>query len=872
MFSWRRKREDDLERELRSHLETEAEERDDPYAARRALGNLARVKEDVRDAWGWMWMERLGQDLRYALRTMRQSPGFTATAVLSLALGIGANTAIFSLIDALMLRWLPVRDPQELVQVQIQSGGQGRGSGSFSYPVVRALADRREIFSGLFGVSRAGFVVGSGGGVQQVFGCWVTGDYYQTLGLNPSLGRLLSREDNHPGAPVVAVISDGYWERQFARNPGIVGQTVSVNGFPTTIVGVSPPGFEGVNVGAKADITLPLGALPLLTPESASLLNIGNHWIRVLARPQKGVSIPQIGAHLAAIWPNVARTIAPSGAPEARMKALAESTFQFLPGGTGYTYLRETFRKPLLVLMAVVALVLLIACANVANLLLARSAARQREIAVRLAIGAGRGRIIRQLLTESVLLSSLGAAFGIGLAWLVSRSLIDLLATGPARVIFDLTPNPHVLGFTGAIAIATGVLFGLVPAFQTTAAGSSPVLDGDVRMGRSRSRLLSSLVSAQVALSLLLLVGAGLFVRTLRNLQNLAPGFQPEGVLLVSVSGQREGYRDDRLMAFNNELLDQVQRVPGVMSASISNNTPMSGGTWTQAAVPMGQPLPENDNADFVAVGPRHFETMRTPLLSGREFTEHDNGSPSVAIVNETFARLYFPNQNPVGQHLSATGFRPTADLEIVGEVKDTITDGLRSAPPATVYVSYFQRASDEAALEIRVVGPLSEVSSAIQKELQPRLPSTPVAVRALTDQLEATLLQERMMATLASGFGVLALVLACIGLYGLLAYSVARRTKELGIRMALGAQQRRVIAMVVKAAIRLVAIGIALGLPAAWLASRWVESMLFGLTPTDPATIAGAAGLMISAALLAAYLPARRASRVDPMTALRHD
>jgi predicted permease len=525
--------------------------------------------------------------------------------------------------------------------------------------------------------------------------------------------------------------------------------------------------------------------------------------------------------------------------------------------------------------MAVVVLVLMIACANVANLLLARAGVRRREIAVRLAMGAGRARILRQLLTESALLSLTGAAFGIGLAWLSSRFLIDILSTGPAQVVVNLTPNWHVLGFTIVVATVASVVFGLAPALQTTAAGPLPALKEDARTTRSGSRMLSSVVSVQVALSLLLVIGAGLFIRTLQNLQNLDPGFQREGVLLVDFEGRR--------ITLPKELLDAARSVPGVLSASISTHTPLNGSTWTEPAVPKGQPLPANDNARFIGVAPGYFRTMRTPLVAGREFTERDAGnSPPVAIVNEAYTRRYFSNQNPVGQHLDAMVTGRRTDLEIVGVAKDTNLAGLRAAPPATIYVSYFQGheqfvpgqvAVSTGTMEIRAAGSLARVAAAIQGELKSKLPADPpVDVRALSAQVEATMVQERLMATLAGGFGVLALILACIGLYGLLAYSVARRTRELGIRMALGAQRHRVIAMVVKGAFQLVVLGIAVGLPAAWFASRWIKSMLFGLTPTDPVTIVGASAIMTAAALLAAYLPARRASRVDPMTALRHD
>ncbi|QOY86594.1 ABC transporter permease [Paludibaculum fermentans] len=865
--AYRRAEERDMQEELNALAE---------MAEPGELGNLTRVAEEGRAAWNWTWLEQLYRDAQYAFRTLRRNPAFTATAVLSLALGIGANTAIFSLVDALMLRWLPVRDPQALVQVKMGTSKSEFAGDTFSYAIVNALAEERTLFEGVCGFSGTEFTIGPVGSLSRVPGAWVTGAYYETLGLNPELGRLLTRTDDQPGAAPAAVISDGYWSRQYARSPGVIGQTIPMNGKAVPIVGVSPAGFTGANVGSPADITIAVAALPSLQPVDEPLLGRGNYWLRVLARPRPGLSVQQATAHLAVVWPQIAeREVSPAW-PAAQRKELKETLLLLVPGGTGYTFLRAIFQKPLMVLMGVTGLVLLIACANVASLLLARATARRREISVRLAIGAGRGRIIRQLLTESTLLASIGAAFGIGVAWVTARFLLGTLSAGGhfrgRQVQFDLTPNWRVLAFTSAVALATGILFGLAPALQATALGGANTLQEDARGARSRSRLLSSLVSLQVALSLMLLIGAGLFARTLQNLQNVDPGFRREGVLLVDVDGRSEGYKDERLLALYKDLPERVRRLPGVASASIASHTPLSGSTWSEAAVPKGQVLPEKDNAIFVAAGPRFFSTMQTRLVAGREFTERDDGEVRVAIVNEAYAARHFPGRNPIGEHLMATVAKPARDLEIVGVVANVAAGALRRASHPTVYVPFFQQPPRSAALEIRASGSLAQVAEALRKELQPAFPSSPLEVRALSEQVEQTLVQERLMASLAGGFGVLGLLLACAGLYGLLAYSVARRTKEIGIRVALGARPQGVQWMVARGALRLIGIGVLLGLPAAWAASRWVGSMLFGLSTTDPKTIMVSVVLLAAAGLLAAYLPAQRAARVEPMTALRHE
>jgi putative ABC transport system permease protein len=869
----RNRSEIDLNDELQAFLDMAAADRArdgvGPAEARRLaaleLGGIEQVKERVRVARHGGWIDEIGRDVRYAVRNSASNPGFTIVVVLTLALGIGANTAIFSLIDAVMLRSLPVRDPQRLVQVKM--GDRANPAVHFSYPIARALAARDDIFSTAAGFSAGwSFNVGSPGSVGVVRGALVTGGFYETLGLTPAAGRLLTVTDDEIGAPLVAVISHGYWERQYGARSDIVGRTLTIGGLPVIIVGVSPRGFVGANVGEVADITMPVAAIPQIQPEQSRLLERGNFWLRVLARPATGVSTTQATARLDAAWRQISGELIAPGWPAFLRKQMADAVFQLSPGGTGWTMLRDQYTRPLVVLMAVVAVVLLIACANVASLLLARASARQREVAVRLAIGAGRARIVRQLLIESALVSSIGAAVGLALAWLTSRSLVALISSGPFSANLDLSPNWHILGFTMALGIATALAFGTAPALQATAAAPSSALRTDSRTTASTSRLLPLLVSTQVALSLVLLVGAGLFVRTLQNLKAVDTGFTSDGVLLVDLNTRREP------LPLN--FLDDVRQTPGVVSASMSTHTPFNGAVWSDAAVPAGQQVPERDNALFVGAAPGFFATMQIRLLAGREFTDRDTlDRPGVAIVNRAYAQRFFPDQNPVGQHLSAMVRGERKDLEIVGLVESTQTAGLRAAPRGTLYVAYAQlKGNLPTTITFRVAGSLAQASDAVRRLLQAKVPSAPIDIRPLSAQVNDRMVQERIMATLASGFGLLAVILACIGLYGLLACGVARRIKEIGIRMALGAERRRVMTLVVGRAARLVLAGIAVGLPAALGASRWVESMLFGLKTTDLVTIGGAIGLLIITAQVAAYIPAWRASRVDPLAALRHE
>ncbi len=632
-----------------------------------------------------------------------------------------------------------------------------------------------------------------------------------------------------------------------------------VEGFPVTIVGVSPAGFSGANVGQIADITIPLSANAQLFPEMTGRLSAGAEWLRILARPQPGIPLAQAKARLAVVWPQLATVAVTPRVPPARRKALLTSTIDLIPGATGWSNLRDVLGRPLLVLMALVGMVLLIACANVANLLLARGQARRQEIAIRLAIGASRARLIRQLLTESLLLAFLGALVAIALGATAARFLVHLLDTGRGSPLaFDLAPDWRVFAFTAALAMGAGILFGIAPALRATKLKSPGV----------RTRLASILVAAQVAVSLVSLIGAGLFAGTFENLAHIDPGFRHEGVLLVE-GDMHHGVNPSRT-SFYLDILDQIGRLPGIVSASLAGNTPLSGGWWTLPVVVNHQP-PSGETVHFNAIAPRYFETIRTPLAAGRDFTDRDDlGAPPVTIVNEAFVQRYFPDGHPLGQHVSAAAIPDLAGMQIVGVVKDTISQSLREPPPPAVYIPFYQHQTEFPTLIVHASGSLTQVASALRHELQPRLPGSAIQIRALTSQVEAALVQERLMATLAAAFGVLALVLASIGLYGLLAYTVARRTSELGIRMALGAPRGQVMWLVIQDALRLLGLGVIFGLPAGWASSRLITSMLFGLKANDPFTMFAAAAVLIATGLLAGYLPARRASRVDPMVALR--
>jgi predicted permease len=823
-------------------------------------------------------MTGLLQDLRYAARSLSKVPGFTLVAVLTLALGIGANTAIFSVIQALLLRPLPVPHAADLRQVLLLTPDQ-RPANAFSYPLVQALADRRDIFAGVFGFAATTFAVGEADAVEQVDGAWVTGEYYETLGLEPVVGRLLTPEDDRPAAVAVAVITEGYWQRRFGANPNAIGETIVVFGAPVTVVGVTPHSFTGTTVGRIANVTMPLGAAPTIRPELTKMLVVGANTLSVMARPRAGLSETQVEGRLAVAWRQIVQTAMPGAGPS--RDRFMSARLDLVPGGTGWSSLRQRFGPPLLILMCIVCFVLLIACANVANLLLVRITGRRQEIATRLALGASRGRIVRQLLTESVLLAAGGAVLGLVFAWYGSQSLVSVLASGAAAtfgpspgpaldagaVVLDVAPDAAVLLFTMVLAVTTVVLFGTVPAVG----GANTV----VRLGAkvtARTRAAGVLVTVQLALSLLLLICSGLFVRTLENLRAFDRGFDPQDILLVEIDARSSGFSGPPLTAFYEDLRQLSERLAGVRAASYSGRTPLAMGETSYGFRINGRATDEESLHH--TIGPRYFETMRARLSGGREFTTADSAtSPRVAVVNEAFARRYLAGQNPLGQRLSIEG-HDQPPIEIVGVVQDVLFSGTvrsRLAPPS-VYVPYAQSSPSRATFEVSVTGSLPSVAASLRRELSVRLPNARIDVRSMEEQLDRALLQERLIAGFGSMFGGLALVLATVGLYGVLAYNVTRRTTEMGVRTALGANRLDIHRLVMRDAMRTLAAGVAVGLPLALLTSSLFSRMLFDVNATDPLTTATALVVLILSGAMAAYVPARRAARVNPLVALRYE
>lgn len=890
----------ELEEEMRHHLALSAEERGSAAAANRQFGNMTLLREESRAMWTWTVWEQFLQDLRYGLRAMAANPLFTAVATISLALGIGANTAIFSFMDAVLLRTLPVRNPQELVVFHWRAKGNpgvvhdltgsmsndkatGRTSPNFPFGAFQTLRADPDVLSTVFAHARAwriNIVAQQQAEVSE--GQYVSGGFYTGLGVTPAAGRLIGDEDDRAGAPPVAVLSYAYWRRRFNADPAAVGQSILINNTPFTIAGVSSPEFFGINPGAQPDVYIPLHTAPLLSPkpketEQRGFFDANYYWVEMMGRLRPGVSREQARSVLAGRFQRYAASTAATEKERAEFPAL-----WLEDGAGGLDSLRRQYSKPLFVLMAMVGLILTIACANIASLLLARATARRREIALRLSMGAGRMRVIRQLLTESVLLSLLGGVLGLFVAMWGIRSLAWLLANGRERFTLHASLNWQVMLFTLGLAVVTGMLFGLVPALQSTRVDLAAALKetrASEERGRARRFGLSHvLVAVQIGLSLLLVVGAGLFVRTLSNLHSVNLGFNREKVLLFNLDARQAGYKDAALAQFYGELLNRFRRIPGVNSAALSQS-PLVSGNWRSGPIRIpGAAAAAGEQPDtcVMAVDPEFLPTMQIPILLGRGLEERDLASPRVAVVTEAFVKKFFPHENPVGRRIGLGKPDSPANIEIVGVARASLYNSVKEKEtPPLAYVPYTQNleALNGVFFELRAAGdPLSLVST-VRKIVHEASPNVPIAeVKTQTALIDQMIGQERTFAQLCSGFAVLALMIACVGLYGTMAYTVARRTSEIGIRMALGAMRGQIVWMVLREVLAVAVAGVAVGLGAAWGTTRFVESYLYGMKQNDPAVLVGAVLVLTAAAVAAGCAPAWRAARIDPLAALRHE
>ncbi|MBV8206554.1 MAG: ABC transporter permease [Acidobacteria bacterium] len=849
------------------------------YAARRAFGNTAGIEEETRMLWTFRWLEQLGQDLRYAARSFRKSPAMTAVVVLSLALGIGANTAIFSLIDAVLLRMLPVAAPQELLQVQ-REAGPGAGSNSFTYPLWEAIRDRQDVFSVAFAWSAGQFDMAGGGAVQNVDQIWITGDYFSALGVNPAAGRLITNSDDRRGCAPVTVLSYGFWQSHYGGSPEVLGKSISLNHQLFQVIGVSARGFTGVDVGSKFDVAVPACASAVFDRKTSRLEARSWWWLAVIGRAKPGLTQEQVRARLAVLSPAIMSAAVPSNWDEKSQQRFLKTKLITAPAGNGVSYLRRKFTDPLNVLMAIAGMVLLIACANVASLMLARSTARSRELATRKAVGASRSRLVRQLLTESLLLSCLGAILGLLFARWGSLLLVGRLSTWRNSVYLDLRPDNRVLGFTLGVALLTGILVGLMPALRSTriplmAAMKSGALGGEQR--RLRFRAGKWIVAAQVSLSLVLLIGGGLLLRSFTRLLALDIGFDRSNVLLVSTDLATAHIPAERMPQVYEQIDSRLKAVPGVLSVARSFTTPLSGRGWNNF-VSVDTPNPpkgEQALTWFNFVSPDYFVTMRTAVVAGRSFDAGDtNKSAQVAIINQTMAKRFFPGMNALGRQLRVLGEKdePGPPIQIVGVVKDAKYDEVREEMSATAFfpIDQMPERGVQENYALRTALPPADVVTAVQRAVAGVNGDIPLEFHTLARQVEDDLIEERLLATLSAFFGGLALLLAMIGLYGVLSYLVTQRRAEFGIRTALGAKPLSILQLVMRDTLAVVGAGIMAGLLISFWAVKLLQKMLFSLTAHDAFTTLGAVGILAAVGLVAGFVPARRAARVDPMVALR--
>jgi putative ABC transport system permease protein len=849
----------------------------------RQLGNRTRVHQEIHDMNTTAWIDDVWRDVKYAARLLRINKGFAAIAVLSLALGFGANTAIFELLNALRLRALPVSHPEQLARIRIEndsgmSGGFDGRHPNLTNPLWETLRERQQAFSDLFAWGTPNFELTAGGISRIAAGLWVSGDFFTTLDVHPLIGRLLTATDDRRGcAAPPAVISYGFWQQEYAGNLSVLGRTLTLDRHPYEIVGVTPPDFFGVEVGRTFDVAVPLCAEPY-TIRLSNLDRKDNWFLAAMGRLKPGWSRARATAHLETISPALFRATLPNYRPEEEKTYLAFRLAAF-PAATGVSDVRSDFEAPLWLLLATAALVLLIACANLANLMLARATAREREVAVRLALGASRGRIVRQMAAESVLIAGCGAAAGALLARWLTSVLVASIATQRERIFLAVEHDWRVFAFIGLVASAACVIFGVVPALRATRMNAAAVMKAGGRGStdtRERFGLRRVLVVVQVALSLALLVGALLFVRTFRNLTTLDTGFVKDHLLVAEMNFRQAGITKDRLAAVYRDVLDRARRVPGVESAAQVRNVPLGGSFSNRDIIVDGVSRPEQTN--FNAVSDRYFQTMGIALMAGRDFDDRDAApAPKVAIVSESFARVYLGGANPLGRtfQIDAAPGVQRPSYTIVGLARDTTYNDLRQPFAPEFYTPAVQDPQypfGSLKLVIRSSQPLENVTASVAALAREENPAIVGDFRTMASQFHDSLLRERLMASLSGFFGGLAALIAAIGLYGVMSYTVARRRNEIGVRIALGADRRQVMRLVMGEAGGLLAAGLAIGVPAALAVTGFASALLFGVTPRDPATLGAAVVGLALVAALASYVPALRASRLEPIEALRDE
>ena len=892
----------ELDEELHSFVEMAAEEKmkqglsreQAARAVRLERGTLDSAKETVR-ASGWeSLVETFWEDVQFAARVLRKNPGFTTVAVLTLALGIGANTAIFSLLNAVMLQSIPVRNPQQLVvprwsahhhpqNIGMNSFGDCKwtnGSNSsavgcsFSYAIFRQIRDQARIFSSIAAFAGPAQLDLSGNGTaSMVSGEIVSGDFFQTLSVPAAIGRTLEPADEKPGAEAVAVLDYGYWQSAFGGSSNVIGKSIKLNGVPCTIVGVADARFARLTPGKMQDLWLPLSQVAALRiPWSGAPKN--NAWyLAMVGRVAPGISLVHAQSALTALFRNQVTQ-------DSILKPSDDPQVALLPAEKALVGMRAYLAEPLFVLVAVAGILLLISCANIAGLTLSRAAARQKEIAVRLALGAGRGRVVRQLLTESVMLSFVGAALGGLIAFWGANALAAFVATNSFSPLLNVNPDLAVLGFTVAITALTGVLFGLAPALRGTRVNVAPVLKDNAAnfsgtgFGlRRKLGLANLLVIAQVALSVIVLASTGLVIRSLANLARIDPGFDTHNILQFSVNPALTGsYNDSQIQALYGELQTRLRALPGVTSVTYSSGPLLDGGLWTQDIRVQGQTDRSTVETQMLGTGPDFFATMRIPLTSGRVLNPADLQSRhDVAVVNKVFVREFLPNREPLGLHFGGNNPNDT-QYEIVGVVADTKYDDLRKEAKPTAFIP-MKSGYGRAHFSLKTASNPQALLPAVRRVLSGVDNDVPLFdVRTQTERIERLLFNERLIARLGSLFGMLALALACIGLYGLLAYEVTHRTREIGIRTAMGAQQRDVVRLIAVQGLLLIAIGASSGILAALGVTRGLRSLLYAVQPADPITLVSVCALLALVGLAACLIPARRATRVDPMVALRYE